>query len=242
MRVVANAWRETTCPLCFGWVLIAMFDLQEDLKDLVPQVVSAREGSVAIRPMRRSKRIFDIAVALMLLPLLAVIAALLLVLNPLFNQGALTYRQTRMGLGGRPFTAFKFRTMRHAAAHTRGAFDGLEKDRISRLGGLLRRCRIDELPQVLNVLRRDMSLIGPRPDLYDHARVYQQQVPGYAARHQIMPGISGFAQTEVGYVDGIDGIRRKVAADLYYITHATFRFDLWIAWRTLCVIAGRKGQ
>ena len=219
-----------------------MFDLQDDLTELVAPVLPAQDGSAAIRPMHRSKRVFDIIVALMLLPLLAVIAALLLMLNPLFNQGSLMFRQERMGLGCRPFTAFKFRTMRHVSTATRGAFEGVEKERISRLGSLMRKCRIDELPQVVNVLRREMSLIGPRPDLYDHARIYQQQVPGYIARHQIMPGISGFAQTEIGYVDGIEGIRQKVAADLYYIAHATLWFDLWIAWRTLCVIAGRKGQ
>jgi lipopolysaccharide/colanic/teichoic acid biosynthesis glycosyltransferase len=94
----------------------------------------------------------------------------------------------------------------------------------------------------LNVLRAEMSLIGPRPDLFDHACVYVQTVPDYADRHQVMPGISGLAQTEVGYVDGIEGIQHKVAADLYYISHASLRLDLWIAWRTLCVIVGRKGR
>lgn len=218
-----------------------MFDFQEDIRDVTARSV-LEDVHLPSRQMHWSKRVFDIALSALLLPVLATIAAGLLVFNPLFNRGSLLHRQLRMGYAGQPFMAYKFRSMRHAVTETRGAFDRLEEDRISKLGALLRKCRIDELPQILNVLRGEMSLIGPRPDLFDHALAYQQQVPGYAARHQVMPGISGLAQTEIGYVDGMKGIRRKVAADHYYIEHASLRFDLWIAWRTLCVIAGRKGR
>ncbi|WP_400086318.1 sugar transferase [Yoonia sp. R78084] len=218
-----------------------MFDFQDDILDLATRPV-IDDAHLPSRQLRLSKRVFDIAVSLLLLPVLGLIAAGLLVLNPVFNRGSLMHRQLRMGYAGQPFMAYKFRSMRHVVTHTRGAFDRLEEDRISKLGALMRKCRIDELPQILNVLRKEMSLIGPRPDLFDHALAYQQQVPGYAARHKVMPGISGLAQTEIGYVDGLKGIRRKVAADHYYIAHASLRFDLWIAWRTLCVIAGCKGR
>lgn len=218
-----------------------MFDFQDDILDLATWPVND-DAHLPSRQLRLSKRGFDIAVSLLLLPVLGLIAAGLLVLNPVFNRGTLMHRQLRMGYAGQPFMAYKFRSMRHVATQTRGAFDRLEEDRISKLGALMRKCRIDELPQILNVLRNEMSLIGPRPDLFDHALAYQKQVPGYAARHQVMPGISGLAQTEIGYVDGLKGIRRKVAADHYYIAHASLHFDLWIAWRTLCVIAGRKGR
>jgi lipopolysaccharide/colanic/teichoic acid biosynthesis glycosyltransferase len=110
------------------------------------------------------------------------------------------------------------------------------------LGRFLRRSRLDELPQILNVLRGEMSLIGPRPDTFEHACVYLREIPGYAARHQVMPGISGYAQTEVGYVDGLDGIHRKVAADHYYLKHASFALDLWITWRTIGVVLTRQGS
>jgi lipopolysaccharide/colanic/teichoic acid biosynthesis glycosyltransferase len=218
-----------------------MFDFRDDMLELVAGPAWEND-TVPVRRMRLSKLLFDMVLALLLLPLLAVTAVVLLALNPLFNRGSLIHRQLRMGYAGQPFMAYKFRSMHSVRTQTRGAFDALEEDRISPLGALMRKCRIDELPQIINVLRREMSLIGPRPDLYDHARTYQEKVPGYAARHQIMPGISGFAQTQVGYVDGMEGIRRKVAADLYYIAHANLWFDLWIAWRTLCVIAGRKGR
>ena len=194
------------------------------------------------RSLPWAKRLFDVTFCLVLLAPLAFAAIALLILNPLFNRGPLMYDQRRMGLAGQPFRAWKFRTMSPANAAARGAFDGLEEDRISRLGRILRKARIDELPQIINVLRGEMSLIGPRPDLYEHACVYLENIPGYRARHQVMPGISGFAQTEIGYVDGEDGVRRKVAADLYYITNASLRLDVWIMWRTLCVIAARKGR
>lgn len=219
-----------------------MFDFQEYVNDVDVPGNALQKGLEATRPIQLSKQIFDTCLSVLLLVPLALITLTLLALNPFFNRGALMHPQRRMGLAGQPFTAFKFRTMAPAVTSPRGAFDRLEEHRISRLGRFLRRTRIDELPQIINVLRGEMSLIGPRPDLYDHACVYLESVPDYAARHQIMPGISGFAQTEVGYVDGMDCIQRKVAADLYYIAHAGFWFDLWITWRTICVILGRKGR
>lgn len=215
-----------------------MFDLGQDLPERdAPSIAVSTSPSLQI-----SKPIFDRCVALMLVLPLVLIAFALVLLNPFLNRGPLMHKQTRMGFAGQPFVVWKFRTMTPPVGVTRGAFDRLEVDRISGLGRLMRKLRIDELPQIINVLRAEMSLIGPRPDLYDHARVYVQNVPGYAARCQILPGISGYAQTQVGYVDGIDGVTRKVAADLYYIAHASFWLDLWIAWRTICVVVGLKGR
>ena len=109
------------------------------------------------------------------------------------------------------------------------------------IGWLLRRTHIDELPQLLNVLKGEMSLIGPRPDYFEHAQVYLGVVPGYRERHIVKPGISGYAQIEVGYADGIETVQRKVNADLHYIRNASFLFDTWIAWRTIIVVVTRKG-
>ncbi len=218
-----------------------MLDFHSDaieLDDLSFQ--SAKTGLGRYR-MPVAKLLFDRFLALLLLVPLAFIALALVVLNPFLNAGPLLFVQDRMGLGCRSFTAIKFRTMTQHKDAARGAFDALEIDRITTLGHIMRKTRIDELPQIINVLRGEMSLIGPRPDSYDHARVYLRAVPGYAERHQVMPGISGFAQTEVGYVDGLEGVHRKVAADRHYIANATFRFDLWIAWRTLVVVLTRQG-
>ena len=198
--------------------------------------------AVSTRPVRRlSKIIFDDVLAVLLLLPLTMIGLALLLLNPLLNPGTLVYRQTRMGQGCRPFTAYKFRTMSAATGPARGAFDGVERARISRFARLLRKMRIDELPQIINVLRGEMSLIGPRPDLFEHAQVYLETVPGYAERHVAMPGITGYAQVTVGYVEEAEGVARKVAADHRYIQDANFVLDLWIAWRTVGVIILGRG-
>lgn len=188
------------------------------------------------------KRAFDLVVAVPLFFVFVFAAVVLVVLNPLFNAGSLFYVQKRMGKGCVPFRAYKFRSMTAAAPVSRGAFDPLDSDRITPLGRVIRKTRIDELPQVMNVIKGDMSLIGPRPDSYDHAVVYVATIPGYEARCQVQPGISGYAQIKVGYVDGRDGVVKKVRADLAYIRTATFAFDLLIAWRTLHTILTRQGS
>ncbi|WP_249200281.1 sugar transferase [Thetidibacter halocola] len=187
------------------------------------------------------KRSFDLIVAALLLPVIGLVALLLLILNPLYNPGTLFYVQKRMGRSCNPFPAIKFRSMREIDTIQRNANDSLERDRITPLGGFMRKTRIDELPQVLNVLKGDMSLIGPRPDYYDHAIHFLSEIPGYRERHVVRPGISGLAQTEVGYAVGVEATRRKVAADLYYISHSSVQLELWIAWRTLSVVVRGAG-
>ncbi len=188
----------------------------------------------------RAKRVFDVGFSLILLLPLAICALALLVLNPFWNRGPLFFRQTRMGKDCSAFKAVKFRSMR-CERITRGADDPIESERITKLGTFLRRTRMDELPQVMNVLKGDMSLIGPRPDYFTHAKAYVRQVPGYRDRHSIRPGISGLAQVDVGYVQGIDGTAAKVRADLIYIQQAGFALDVQIFWKTLKTVVGRKG-
>lgn len=187
------------------------------------------------------KRVFDISVSVLLLAP-TVLNAIMLLLNRFINPGPLFYVQDRMGQDCVPFRAYKFRSMLCAKDIDRGAFDDLEVSRITPLGRFLRKCRLDELPQVFNVLAGDMSLIGPRPDFLDHACIYVETVPGYRARHHVKPGITGLAQTEVGYVDGRDGLERKVSADLAYIENRSIRLDLWISWRTVVTVFGGKGS
>jgi lipopolysaccharide/colanic/teichoic acid biosynthesis glycosyltransferase len=190
----------------------------------------------------RLKRGFDVVVAGLLLLPLGLIALVLVVINPAFNKGPLIFRQERMGQGCRPFLAVKFRTMSGENGVVRGPYDAVEANRVSALGHVLRRLRIDELPQIVNVLRGEMSMIGPRPDAFAHACAYLRDVPGYADRYALRPGISGFAQTEVGYVETRADMWRKVAADLYYLRHRSFLLDMWIVWRTLVVVLRREGH
>ncbi len=218
-----------------------MLDFHTSLMDVDTSDVGFADAPHDLPPRTGAKQFLDVVGAIILLVPLTAIAAVLFVLNPFFNHGPLWFVQERMGYRCQPFTAIKFRTMTAPRGPDRGAFDALETERITMLGRIMRKIRLDELPQIINVLRGEMSLIGPRPDAYDHASVYLTAIPGYRRRHDVMPGISGLAQTEVGYVDGLEGVRRKVDADLRYIASRSFRLELWIVWRTIVVVLTRRG-
>lgn len=201
-----------------------------------------READSNSRWLPVAKRAIDLFICgVLLLPAALVTAAVVLLLNRRYNPGPLFYVQRRMGHECKPFNVVKFRTMLPAEAVVRTAEDPLEVDRITPLGAFLRKTRLDELPQIFNVLKGEMSLIGPRPDTYEFAEHYLDTVPGYRARHAVKPGISGFAQTEVGYVIGSAGTAMKVRADLHYIANLSLAMELWLMWRTLTVVVFRKG-
>jgi lipopolysaccharide/colanic/teichoic acid biosynthesis glycosyltransferase len=180
-----------------------------------------------------------------LMPAMALVAICLLILNPIFNPGPLFFRQVRMGRGCRPFWAFKFRTMREpdtGKARCRELDAPIEVDRITPIGHFLRRSRFDELPQILNVYRGDMSLIGPRPDYFIHAHRFMREIPEYRDRHAVRPGISGLAQIELGYAQGVEATRLKTAADIEYIRRSGFGLDTWILWQTIRTVVGMRGE
>jgi lipopolysaccharide/colanic/teichoic acid biosynthesis glycosyltransferase len=222
----------------------AMFDLDYQAMDasVLNRMAAPDADATPKRGFLVAKRAFDLMMSAVLLPILIVAGAVLLVVNPFCNRGPLLYIQTRMGQDCKPFRAIKFRSMVEVDAVVRRADDPLEHDRITPLGKFLRKSRIDELPQILNVFAGQMSLIGPRPDFYDHALVYLDVVPGYRERHAMKPGISGLAQTELGYIEGLAATERKAAIDLVYIRNASWRLDTWVVWRTLCVVLGRGGK
>lgn len=181
-----------------------------------------------------AKRAFDLAGALLLAPVVLCVAAVLMAMNPWFNPGPLLFRQARVGQGDRLFLVVKFRTMRAAPPAPR--FADAEQHRITRLGGHLRRCRFDELPQIINILRGEMSLIGPRPEQPEFVQRYAKDLPGYLRRHSLRPGISGLSQVMQGYTSDTDGAAQKLALDLRYIDQASPRLDAFITWRTLVTV------
>ncbi len=197
-------------------------------------------GTLA-RPLSREalalcKRAADVAVAILGLLVLACAIPVIALLNRFWNPGSLFFTQVRMGKDCEPFTILKFRTMLPAGATIRGFDDPLEVDRITPFGAFMRRTRIDEIPQLINVLRGEMSIVGPRPDVYEHAVRYLDLVPGYRDRHAVRPGITGLAQTVVGYAEGLDATALKVAADLAYIRDMSFRLEMFVLRKTVGVI------
>ena len=184
----------------------------------------------------RSKRAVDLAFTVIALPLIAALAIALLILNPVFNPGPLFFRQDRMGQGGQRFRMWKFRTMVPSTAER--AFDApLEEDRIRPLGRVLRRTRLDEIPNFLNVLSGEMSVVGPRPDCWEHAEVYARIVPHYAGRMRVRPGITGLAQVRGGYADCMSSVKRKARLDAIYIERMSGKLDRHIMMCTARVMA-----
>ena len=189
-----------------------------------------------------NKRIFDIFVSLLLLPLLIIIGIILFILNRFFNSGELFFVQERMGKNCKVFSAIKFRTLTYTKEITRKYNDPIEINRITPLGRILRKMRIDELPQVLNVLNGEMSLIGPRPDYYIHALEYLKNIEGYRERHAIRPGITGLSQVRLGYAESLEAISKKTCVDNYYINNIGYLIDLKIIFRTILIIISGLGK
>ncbi len=156
------------------------------------------------------------------------------------RRGTLPDRRKQSGYG-RPFTIYKFRTMRMDAEIHGAQFARDNDPRITPLGRFLRRTRIDELPQLWNILRGDMSLVGPRPERPEFIRELSEEIPGYLDRLGLKPGLTGIAQVLNGYDSDIDGFRRKVGYDLLYLQNCCLRNDLKILLRTVRVVITGEG-
>ena len=189
-----------------------------------------------------NKRIFDIFMSLFLLPVVFIIGIILFMFNRFFNPGELFFIQERMGKNCEVFFAIKFRTMSFVPEITRKYDEPIEANRITPLGGILRKTRIDELPQIFNVLKGEMSLIGPRPDYYQHALEYLKNIEGYRERHTIRPGITGLSQVRLGYAESLEATSNKTSVDNYYIKNIGYIIDIKIIFSTLLIIITGLGK
>jgi lipopolysaccharide/colanic/teichoic acid biosynthesis glycosyltransferase len=180
------------------------------------------------------RAIVMLAAGLLLLLSLPLISMLMLLIR-LSSPGPAIFRQTRVGRDGALFTLVKLRTMTLADDSASWATD--QGHRITRLGGVLRRYRLDELPQLYNVLRGELALVGPRPEQVPIVAQLERQIPFYAVRHTVRPGLTGWAQVNLGYSGSLEGARAKLQRDLYYVKHRSLRLDLLILWLTLKAIS-----
>jgi exopolysaccharide biosynthesis polyprenyl glycosylphosphotransferase len=192
------------------------------------------------RLYRAFKRGVDLVAAILGLSLLALILPLVTTLVVLDNRGSIFHRQTRVGKYGRTFTLYKLRTMREGHGPTVWTEQG--DRRITRVGGLLRRLHLDELPQVWSILRGDMSLIGPRPEQPRYVEELREQIDFYNTRLTVRPGLTGWAQVNYGYGSGVDGARRKLSYDLFYVKHQSVSLDLLIMTRTVLAVVKLGGR
>ncbi|MCG3864093.1 MULTISPECIES: exopolysaccharide biosynthesis polyprenyl glycosylphosphotransferase [unclassified Photobacterium] len=163
------------------------------------------------------------------LPIMAITALLIKLENP----GPAMFIQERVGQGGKVFHIYKFRSMTVKAPDAEDKFATQEQARVTKVGKVIRKVRIDELPQFFNVLKGDMSLIGPRPEQDSFVKQFEQEIPFYGYRHMVKPGITGWAQVVQGYADDTESTTEKLAFDLYYIKNLSFWLDVNIVFKTI---------
>jgi len=220
----------------------------------VKQVQESLTGRVAIEHLSENnfgslipgivyakvKRLADAVSALVVLPIAAPFLVLIGIAVRLDSRGPILFRQKRVGFRGRVFTMYKFRSMMHRPAATEDprtdAVTRSDDERVTRVGRILRRTRVDELPQLINVLKGEMSWIGPRPEAVALSDWYEKELPFYRYRHIVRPGITGWAQVTQGHVAEVDDVLWKLHYDFYYIKNFSFWVDVLIIARTIRTI------
>lgn len=197
---------------------------------------------------RKVKRVTDIIASLILLPMLTIPLLVIALAIRLDSKGPVIFRQSRMGYRGRTFMMLKFRTMTSRDVDPGDesarvdAMTQVDDQRITRIGQFLRRTRLDELPQLVNVLAGEMSLIGPRPEAVSLSRWYESEIPFYFYRHIVRPGISGWAQVHQGHVTDLEAVHQKLTYDFYYVKNFSAWMDILIALRTVGVMLSGFGS
>ena len=221
-----------------------------------------REGSVALLPTSEGpRRVLNVVVALIGILITLPLWILIAVAIKLTSRGPVIYTQTRVGIdkrttgdrpndprrkqdiGGRPFKIYKFRTMTVDAEQGTGAVWAAKNDgRVTAVGRRLRQFRLDELPQLINVIRGEMNVVGPRPERPAIVADLRGKIPEYQVRQRVRPGITGHAQVNLEYDSSLEDVKQKVGYDLDYISRQGFWADLWIMAQTIPVMLFRRGS
>ena len=195
----------------------------------------------ASKTFQTAKRAVDATLTVLAAPLALVLGVLVWVAVRLDSKGPAIFHQTRVGRGGRHFTLYKFRTMINGADDGGAQFAKIADPRLTRVGRVLRKVRMDELPQLWNVLKGDLSLVGPRPEQPVFVEQFSRSIPFYDHRHLIRPGLTGWAQVSYGYADDEADTIEKLTYDLYYVKHMSPWLDLNILGRSVWTVLSGFG-
>ena len=217
--------------------VLSRLDLGRMSADWTPASALPSSGPLAAATRRMAEIVFCIAMLLLTLPVMLAAAIAI----RLEDGGPILFRQLRVGRYGVNFHVLKFRTMRTDAEANGPVWATLDDPRITRIGALLRKTRIDELPQLLNVLRGEMSVVGPRPERPHFVELLAREIPFYHDRAAIKPGITGWAQVRFRYGSSVDDARCKLEYDLYYLRHRSLLLDLLILALTVRVVLSLQG-
>jgi lipopolysaccharide/colanic/teichoic acid biosynthesis glycosyltransferase len=245
--VYTGASAPTTLPAhirAFEFKSFAEIQLGRMDVDAATQRDTASEFVSAARPhliVDLTRRLMDVVFAVLLLLLTAPLLIITALLIRIESPGPVIYRQERIGLGGRSFVIWKFRSMRTDAERLGPTWASVKDNRVTAVGRFIRKVRIDELPQLVNILRGDMSLVGPRPERPHFVEQLAQLRPLYRDRCLVKPGLTGWAQVNYPYGASIEDAWEKLSYDLYYIKHQNLLFDLHILLATVRVILFQEG-
>jgi sugar transferase (PEP-CTERM system associated) len=212
------------------------------VENLRPSWLIFSEGFKKSRPIEFGKRALDLVLASVMFVVLLPVMGLVALAVKLSSSGPALYHQKRVGLNGEIFLVHKFRSMRTDAEAKTGAVWAQANDtRVTKVGRFLRRTRLDEIPQLWNVLRGDMSLVGPRPERPEFVAELTEKIPFYGFRHVVRPGLTGWAQVKYTYGASVEDALEKLQYDLFYIKHLAISFDIFVMLSTLKIVVLRRG-
>jgi len=212
------------------------------IDNLSPSYFIFKEGFNKSRLLLFSRRVVSLLASIALLFLLSPILLVVALLIKIDSPGPVFYRQERVGKGGKIFRIIKFRSMRQDAEGESGPRWATENDpRVTRLGRILRKSRLDEVPQLINVLKGDLNLVGPRPERPAFVERLEKAIPYYSIRHTVRPGLTGWAQVEFAYCGTIEESKEKLQYDLFYIKNMSVKLDLLILFKTVKIVLLGRG-
>jgi lipopolysaccharide/colanic/teichoic acid biosynthesis glycosyltransferase len=229
-----------------GYEVRSLADVYQEHTGRFP-VVHLDDGWELSTPVHRAaqyvpvKRTLDYALVILTAPIWILLGALIWVAVRLDSKGPAIYRQTRVGRDGEIFTLYKFRTMRVDAEQNGPQFTSIDDERLTRVGRVLRKVRADEIPQLWNVLKGDVSLVGPRPERPEFVAAFEESIPFYSSRTLVRPGVTGWAQVNYGYADDEADTIEKLTYDLYYVTHMSLWLDLQILGKSIWTVLSGFG-
>jgi sugar transferase (PEP-CTERM system associated) len=225
-----------------GTALLEKIFGQVEVDELHPSWLIFGEGFRLTQPQRFLRPVFSVALALILSILTLPLIPIIVIVIKLSSPGPVLYRQKRVGLRGRVFKCAKFRTMQSDAEADSGPTWASDDDpRITNVGKFLRLTRLDEIPQLWNVLRGEMEFVGPRPERPEFVERLTREIPYYQLRHTVAPGITGWAQVCYKYGNTIEDAKEKLRYDLFYIKNMSPSLDLWILFQTIKTVLLGKG-
>jgi sugar transferase (PEP-CTERM system associated) len=211
------------------------------LDGLNPSTLIFSDGFNVKASQQIVRRLVSITVSFVALVICLPVIPFIILAVRLSSPGSIFFRQTRVGLRGRPFTVCKFRTMRQDAEAAGAVWATKDDPRVTKLGKFMRNTRLDEIPQLWNVLRGEMAFVGPRPERPEFVQWLSSEIPFYELRHIIRPGITGWAQVRFRYGASLEETKQKLEYDLYYVKHLSLGLDLLIMFETIKTILLRRG-